>query len=293
MISLPEKLIFPVPFAGGEGSELTPIALTPIEDATDAAKVNFFDGFPSSYSAPHENGGNFVTRGQLNAIGNLASKNEYYRMCGGINTFDPVFAQKIGGYPKDAILDYYNGTEFLKIKSLVGNNTLDFRTNNYEGYWILLNQGSQSISSLTIYENDIIALYALNGAQSIVSVVAPRSGIISCEISNVEISEDIYRSSSYGQPTGQGLLGRVFSSGESIVQPNIPGNSVDGNYNGYKWIPGLPSKKAPPNCIGKNAESGILSCNQGDVIFLFIQNNAYKSSYYGNDYSFHLKVAII
>jgi hypothetical protein len=283
MISLPEKLIFPVPFAGGEGAELTPIALEQIADATDAAKVNFFDGFPSSYSAPHENGGNFVTRGQLNAIGNLASKNEYFRMCGGINTFDPVFAQKIGGYPKDAILDYFDGMNLFKVISLVENNKHDFRDGSFGAKWAKL--GTNEIITgryLLASYTDFHVLYSGVSLTGVGDFNIPKSGIVNIEVTS-------YSSTSYGSGTISGLfgtafLGRSFSSDETLSYPEITSNgnvTTNINYNNYSIIPGLPSDTSircyTSGNIYKYPPSNVIRCKAGDIFKLAIQNGLKRS----------------
>lgn len=102
--------------------------ITPIVDVGDSTHpVNFADGFPSEYSAPHSQGGKYVTRGEFNAIGNLATRNDFYKACGGLNTFNTALASKIGGYPKGAVLDHAIGNLVIRVMSLVDNNKYDFR----------------------------------------------------------------------------------------------------------------------------------------------------------------------
>ena len=116
----PKRLYIPQPFASAEGA-----ALTEIEAAT-SNNVNFADGFPSVYEAPSSNNGKFVTRGEMNAIGNLASANEFARACGGIVTFDQRLATKIGGYPRGAVLEMLSGLDYARVISLVDNNLVDY-----------------------------------------------------------------------------------------------------------------------------------------------------------------------
>lgn len=306
MTSLPEKLIFPVPFAGGEGSALTPIALTPIKDATDAAKVNFFDGFPSSYSAPHENGGNFVTRGQLNAIGNLASKNEFYRMCGGINTFDQEFADKIGGYPKDAILDYFDGINLLKVISLVADNKYDFNKFGFGGKWAEL--GTNNVikrDTLVADLPNVFVDFSLDGIINIGYFTAQTSGLVSIRVSNLSSEEvktgTLPNSSHSRRLSGTALLGKVFKTPDTIVTPSYISGTT--NYNGYSIIGGLPSGSV---VMGNGSSGSVypsatpLFAEQGDIISIFAQNgySSYVESaggyqtntYYGNNYDFSLAI---
>jgi hypothetical protein len=109
----------PQPFA--HGGTITEIGVT-----QDANSINFIDGFPSVYSAPKSNNGKFVTRGEINAIGNLASRNDFHRRCGGLNTFDPSFASAIGGYPRGAILQLFERGTIFYVESLVDNNLMNF-----------------------------------------------------------------------------------------------------------------------------------------------------------------------
>ena len=88
--------------------------------------------------------------GDFNLIGYLGTLQQYRRQMGGIRTYDPAFAQVIGGYPKGAQLEYlqvFDGTtqvstrsegfRFLpsydyklrKVLSLIDDNTNDFVAN--------------------------------------------------------------------------------------------------------------------------------------------------------------------
>ena len=118
---VPSRIAMPCPF-GGFGTE----NITPIQNLS-GTDVNFPDGFPAIYGAPVDNNGRFVTRKEMNSIGRLASLNEFYRRCGGINTFDPDFCAAIGGYPKGAILEVVNGTQIARVMSLLDDNKIDFR----------------------------------------------------------------------------------------------------------------------------------------------------------------------
>lgn len=122
----PKRLYIPQPFASAEGA-----ALTEIEAAT-SNNVNFADGFPSVYEAPSSNNGKFITRGEMNAIGNLASANEFARACGGIVTFDQRLATKIGGYPRGAVLEMLSGLDYTRVVSLVDDNLVDFTGNSID-----------------------------------------------------------------------------------------------------------------------------------------------------------------
>ena len=144
------RIAMPMPFAGATGAALASIA------HTSGSVVNFPDGFPQNYSAPHSKGGKYITRGEMNAIGHLATVEGFYRQCGGLNLFDQEFCNCIGGYPAGAVLDYLSGRKIYKILSLKDNNKVDFTgaTPKYPGIvsgsvdnvnWIALNQDDSDI----------------------------------------------------------------------------------------------------------------------------------------------------
>lgn len=121
------RIAMPKPFAHNG-------LITPIVDIGDSTHpVNFADGFPSEYSAPHSQGGKYVTRGEFNAIGNLATRNDFYKACGGLNTFNAALASKIGGYPKGAVLQLLDNNVLKYVISLVDNNTVNFNTAGVDG----------------------------------------------------------------------------------------------------------------------------------------------------------------
>ena len=113
---IPSRIAMPCPFGGFGSNNITPIKTV---TGTD---VNFPDGFPSAYGAPTDTDGKFVTRKEMNAIGNLASNDLFYHKCGGLNTFDAAFCAAVGGYPRGAILEYVAGTQIYNVMSLIDNN---------------------------------------------------------------------------------------------------------------------------------------------------------------------------
>lgn len=115
---IPSRIPIKRPFA--EDGLLTSIA------DTDGDTLNYPTGFPSVYSVPASSGGKYLGRGDINAIGNIATNDLFYHKCGGLNTFDADFAAKVGGYPKGAILKFVNGTYVYDVISLVDNNKVDF-----------------------------------------------------------------------------------------------------------------------------------------------------------------------
>lgn len=90
--------------------------------------TNFDEGIPQEYSV----GGSPSLKARIddvNAIGRLASGFNHYRQCGGIVTYNPKVAELIGGYPKDAVLEYWDGEHFRHVASLMEDNLYNFVEN--------------------------------------------------------------------------------------------------------------------------------------------------------------------
>lgn len=175
------RLAMSKPFASGEGAALTPIEKT----AGENNSVNFNDGFPAAYSSPHSGGGKYVTRGEMNAIGNLASQNQFYFLAGGINTFDQTFSDEIGGYPKGAVLDYITGNKIYKVMSLIDNNEVDFTEAGVDGVsWTVLNQDNPKYDNDSSYVDVEMGNVVYSGGLfdttvfSLGSFIAPKNGVI-------------------------------------------------------------------------------------------------------------------
>lgn len=135
---IPSRISMPCPFGRNLGTGAGNI--TPV-DSVQGNTVNFIDGFPSIYGAPSSNSGKFVTRKEMNGLGNLATNDLFYHKCGGLNTFDADFCAAIGGYPKGAVLQMVgeNNTLF-DVLSLVENNTFNFVENGVDNeHWRILN----------------------------------------------------------------------------------------------------------------------------------------------------------
>ena len=166
---IPSRIAMPCPF-GGFGSK----NITPIKTVT-GSDVNFPDGFPSAYGSPTDTRGKFVTRKEMNAIGNLASNDLFYHKCGGLNTFDAAFCAQIGGYPKGAVLDYINGNQISQIISIIDNNTINVLNDGVDGInWIFANKER---AQLNLFEDK--SINSMSGFTTIGAFIAPSSGIVS------------------------------------------------------------------------------------------------------------------
>lgn len=139
-----KPIAMPMPFGADDVNNYTIPGLV-----HSASSVNFPDGFPVAYSSPHSGGGKYVTRKEMNGIGNVASRYEFFRRVGGIVTFDPAFATAIGGYPQGIVLDFVDGMNVHKVYSAVDNNTVNFLTNGVDGVnWVYMNQDKGSIETV-------------------------------------------------------------------------------------------------------------------------------------------------
>lgn len=253
-------IAMPEPFAGSGGKTF------PTNTQDDDVQFDYPNGWGESYSSPKGNNGKYVTRKQMNAIGNLATHNDFYRRCGGLNTFDIPFAHAIGGYPKGAVLDYISAGKLFKIQSLVDNNLVnpsavagtgefkDVIAGNVDDVnWMFLNQdvpstdseyfvgnitGASEKSSWSLDDN----LLVLHASITILNVFqAKRSGMLAIE--NVlysyrqvynNIGSNLFKTMCvYG---GNGIiykdLGPNASALESIITPNYEGT------NGWKLLYG-------------------------------------------------------
>lgn len=235
------RLAMPRPFAKGDGAVLTAI------EASAGNKVNYQDGFPSVYSAPHSGGGQYITRGEMNAIGNLASQNQFYFLAGGINTFDTAFATSIGGYPEGAVLKYLNNGYLYDVISLINNNTVDFTAQGVDGVnWAYLSVEEKKVFDDVFFEGGS----GVSVGSAILGVVkAKRSGGITLSTSiNPMIGTLIqtYSVSSFtGTFAGCGIM--MYDCGPAIPQTmpfpaltNVEGTppSQTVNWNGWKSLSG-------------------------------------------------------
>jgi len=198
----PTRLAIPQPFASGTGAAYTPI------QNTSGSNVNFVDGFPSAYQAPSSSGGKYVTRGEMNAIGRLASQNNFCDLCGLPNIFNADIAALIGGYPQGAILDYVDGSYYYKVISLVDDNKVDYTgttptasqatagvtAGGVDGVnWARMNLAEAVIEPIIIGEYDLGEIDAVTKMPTIsmnaCSFVTPRTGAVSAVMTLGELVE--------------------------------------------------------------------------------------------------------
>lgn len=238
------RLAMPCPFAKGSAD-----SITAIQNASGNA-VNFRDGFPSVYSAHAEQDGKYVTRKEMNAIGNLASQNEFYYLAGGVNTFDTEFATAIGGYPEGAVLKYLNNGYLYDVISLVDDNMYDFTADGVDGVnWKYLSVAEKLVFDDVFFEGGSGLSV---GSTFLGSVVAKKSGTFALvnSISAVVSGETIMASYSGAKDVailkGCGLMIREVGANETASNISLP-SAVDGSdiglynkmiWNGWKSLSG-------------------------------------------------------
>lgn len=215
---IPSRISMPCPFGGFGSTNITEI------EKTSGNNVNFIDGFPSVYGAPSSNNGKFVTRKEMNAIGNLASRDLFYHKCGGLNTFDPQFCAAIGGYPKGAILQYPVANQIFEVMSLIDNNTIDF-TNSNSGVsgitngsvdginWVYCNKEIPTTSKVLLSSGD--TSLGSEAATMLDIVEIPASGYI---VSNVNLE--------YGDPNLDASTVNCSSSGSNYITNRFIGGGI-------------------------------------------------------------------
>lgn len=102
-------------FADGDGSHAQRGWNDPFANEAGSRLINWSEGIPPDYATPYKNGGKKVLRKDINAIGNLASRELYLLQHGGYHTFDERVAKAINGYPYGAFLDWYQpSTRWLR-----------------------------------------------------------------------------------------------------------------------------------------------------------------------------------
>lgn len=115
-ITLP---LIPRPWASG-GQTQEPIP----ENATGTNRASYQEGWPEITATPISEGGIPPNRLDFNGLGTLVTTYLYALQMGQYTTYDSAVANKIGGYPKGAILWYIaNGVPVYLVQSLIANNT--------------------------------------------------------------------------------------------------------------------------------------------------------------------------
>lgn len=228
-------IAMPEPFAGSGSKTL------PANTQDDESGFSFPLGFSDAYSSPSSNNGKFVTRAQMNEIGNLATHNDFYRRCGGINTFDPAFADAIGGYPKGAILQYLRDGNLFYVVSNYDNNKYNFVENGVDSvYWSYCYTAEGGPQNEFLFADVKIAnQYSPEATQELLFKKAARGGVLSIydlvytsneQPCNIPYSDD--KDSMFGA-----FILCKASSDPTDFTPPTPGNA-NGYSSLYTILPG-------------------------------------------------------
>lgn len=120
-----QPLAMPAPLAyEGEKNNIPNIGT----EGSNAASVK--EGFPAITSLPKKEGGLPPARKDFNGMFYLSTDQRTYLQNGGIITFSEEVSDAIGGYPKNAVLDYIDSSDtYHKVQSLIDDNTYNFVTN--------------------------------------------------------------------------------------------------------------------------------------------------------------------
>lgn len=115
-------------------------------EGSNAASVK--EGFPAITSLPKKEGGLPPARKDFNGMFYLSTDQKVFLQNGGIITFLQEVSDAIGGYPKNAVLDYIDSSDtYHKVQSLIDDNTYNFVTNPFyiDGeHWKEINFGGGS-----------------------------------------------------------------------------------------------------------------------------------------------------
>lgn len=96
--------------------------------------VTYHDGFPQITMTPIAAGGKPPSGKDMNGILHEISGHIVHLNKGGMYQFDAAFAEKIGGYPKGAVL--ISGNLDALFLSLINNNKTNFNSTSYNGKWL-------------------------------------------------------------------------------------------------------------------------------------------------------------
>ena len=228
--NMPTRVAMPCPFAD-EGD------VASIGDTTGNT-INFKDGFPEVYSTPPSGSGKLVQRNEVNALGKVATQNQFYHQCGGINTFDATFAGKIVGYPKGAVLDFISGDRLYKVISLTENNQVDFTNVGIDNInWAILNTDSP-IGERTIYDGPISS----SVGQNLIAKFHPSRDCYLTLTSNISIAKERIYGTATGNPQYPTIVLTNGTSGFNgvsvVIYESDNDTNVPSTWNSWKKLTG-------------------------------------------------------
>lgn len=100
------------------------------EGATGTERASVAEGFPEITMKSLDEGGKPPCGQDCNGMFYLSTDQKVFLQNGGVITFSQEVSDLIGGYPKNAILDYIDSADtYHKVQSLIDNNTNNFVEN--------------------------------------------------------------------------------------------------------------------------------------------------------------------
>ena len=112
--------------------KIAPIPSLFAKDALDissgngrAGKMDFVGGFSSDFASKNTTG-EYLHRADFNRFGEIASREIHYRESGGRHTFSKAVNTANDGYPKDSVLDAFDGDMLTRVESTVERNPVNF-----------------------------------------------------------------------------------------------------------------------------------------------------------------------
>lgn len=212
---------------------LKPFAFNGTRDAIPDSTGDFMNitqGFPSVYGIPKSSGGKYVSRSDMNSLGFIATNDIFYHKCGGLNTFDASFSDKIGGYPKGAVLQFLNGNYLYNVISLHDNNTFNFVSeNSINGVdWAYCNEEMATTDRILVFESNQ-TLFSTGTSTSSMTYTETFLGVFKATKSGPVIFEGgiepiiVHAASQPSGTSGVGIF--IIDLGESYNE--IPKLSID------------------------------------------------------------------
>ena len=232
------------------------------ESASGSNKASIEEGFPEITQLPLADGGLPPERADFNGMFYLSTDQRVFLQNGGVITFSEEVSTAIGGYPKDAVLAYFDEKgEYHLAQSLIDDNTYNFvESPEYlDGvHWQKINMGGSSrnigeIVTSTLPLTDA-SLHLLDGS------LLQGGGIYNAFVSYIKNLYETNSAASYFA-TEEDWQASVSTYG---VCAKYVYNSVDNTVRLPK-ITGLIEGTVDTNALGQLVEAGLpaLSVNAG------------------------------
>lgn len=220
------------------------------ESADEVDSISFQYGIPPKYSGPVEKGGKYITRQMVNALGQIGSQAAFFEQCGGYYTFDERVCSEIGGYPKDAVLSFYDeGTGlFRRVRSLVDDNKWNFLLYGVDGvHWTYVDDIGMMTMHVDYSDSEDIAdrLFLDSGEPEWIEV--DENSVLNCFASGfIDIianekylarkSDSGYYSPYFSNTSGYSVLD-ISGSGGGFKSLRIGSwlSTTSGNHDGSRW----------------------------------------------------------